>query len=116
MFAGLQFVHEQVQPLIDAQNKFKQEVGKDKIDVALRLPHPDLKNKVGELVADKLEKVYKIGDRLEREAAQLAVYDEILSDMSVFDDFKVDDCEVTDGQIRSIVDHFEYEAVRKIDL
>jgi len=109
---GLKFAHEQVQPIIDAQVKYTKEVGKEKSEVELIKPHPDLKKKVSELTFDKLSEIYKIADKLERQTAQSALLDGILADMSVFDEFKNNDEEVPTGHIHMMFDQVEYDVIR----
>lgn len=111
---GLKLAHEKMQPLIEAQNKYQKDVGKDKAEVALFNPHPDLKAKVSELCESKLEKIFDtISDKLERENACHETLDSLLSDMTVFDDFKVDDKDVPEGHIRTMFDLVEYDVIRK---
>ncbi|MCA9406416.1 MAG: polyribonucleotide nucleotidyltransferase, partial [Candidatus Omnitrophica bacterium] len=111
---GLQFAEDQMAAQIEAQDKFQKEVGKPKTEVALSNLHPDLKAKVSELAYDKLEQTFGIADKLERENAQHAVLDGLVSDMSVYEPYKVNDKEVTAGNIRTVFDLVEYDIVRKL--
>lgn len=111
---GLKFAQEKLQPVIEAQLKYQKEVGKQKAVVELFRPHPDLKKKVSQLAYDKLFNVYKIADKLERQAAQNVLLDEVLSDMSVFEEFKVNDKEVSVGHIKTMFDQVEYDVVRNL--
>jgi len=109
---GLKFVHEQMQPVIEGQNKLQKDAGKEKMEVDLFKPHPDLKAKITELSAEKLKTIFHIVDKAERELALTALLDELLSDMSVYDDFMVDEKEVPQGHIKALFDEVEYEVVR----
>ena len=111
---GLKLAHEKMQPLIEAQNKFRKEVGKEKAEVELFNPHPELINKVRELSHSKLEAAYKISDKLKREEACHAGLEELLSDLSRFDEYKVNDEEVSQGHLKTMYDKIEYEVVRDL--
>jgi polyribonucleotide nucleotidyltransferase len=111
---GLKFAHEKMQPLIDAQAEFRNQVGKEKKEVSLFNPHPDLKAKIKELSYDSLSKGYAIADKAEREEAVGSILDGLLSDMSVYDSFKQDDKDVPAGHIKTLFDHVEYEVVRNM--
>ncbi len=110
--AALKFGEDNMQPIIDAQNEFQKIAGKEKSEVALFSPHPDLKNKISELTKDKLTEAYNIGDKEERENALHVLLDSLLADKAVFDAFKVDDQEVPSAHIRTLFDQIEYEVVR----
>ena len=113
--AGLKFAQDQMLAQIDAQNEFRGKVGKDKTDIILFNPHPDLKAKVSELSLDRLRKIYStIEEKQERDDAQRALLDELLSDMSVFDAYKQEGQEVVPaGHIHMMFDKVEYEVVRE---
>lgn len=111
---GLKYAQAQMIPMIDAQNQFRKQVGKEKVTVELFKPNPALKDKIHSLAFTRLLKVYEIADKQAREEAQTKLLDEILSDKSAFDAFKVDDKEVPDGHIRLVFDQVEYAVVRKL--
>ena len=110
---GLKYAQENLGVVVDAQNSFRDAHGKPKAEVPLFNPHPDLKGKVEELCTQKLEKVYQIADKGERETARRALLDELTGDMSVFDAYKVDDQDVPAGHIHMMFDKVEYDVVRK---
>ncbi len=110
---ALEFANKELQVSREKQLELREAVGKSKVEVKLRNPHPDLQNKVIELAKDRVVESYKIADKTERENALKSALDEILSDMSVFEEYKVEDREVSANDIREIFDHLEYEEVRK---
>jgi len=110
---ALEFANKELQVSREKQLELREAVGKPKAEVSLRNPHPDLQNKVAELAKDRVVEAYKIADKIERENALKANLNEILSDMSVFEEYKVDDKEVSANDVRAIFDHLEYEEVRK---
>ncbi|MBF0521625.1 MAG: polyribonucleotide nucleotidyltransferase [Candidatus Omnitrophica bacterium] len=111
---GLNFAQKELQPLIDAQETFKKQCGKAKVSVDLIQAHPDLKKKVEALCLAKLTKIYQIADKMERENAQGVLFDELVSDMAIFESYKVGEREVTKGQLKEILDQIEYDVVRKM--
>ena len=46
---ALRFAGEQLQPVREIQNEFHKKVGKEKADVELFNPHPELKGKISEI-------------------------------------------------------------------
>ena len=111
---GLKLAHEKMQPLIEAQNKFRKDVGKEKVEVELFKPHPELINKVREISHGTLQAAYKISDKLKREEACHDGLEELLSDVSRFDEYKVNDEEVSTGHLKAMYDKIEYEVVRDL--
>ncbi len=112
MVAALKFATEQLQPSREVQLELQKQIGKEKIEVALINAHPDLKSKVTELVGTGMADAYKIADKAERENALSALHTKIFSDMSVFDALKVDNREVSKGDINAILEELQYEIVR----
>ncbi|MBF0479244.1 MAG: polyribonucleotide nucleotidyltransferase [Candidatus Omnitrophica bacterium] len=110
---GLRFAHEQVQVLVEAQNKFRKQCGKEKADVELFQPHPDLKKKIHDMALGPIQEAYKINDKIAREQAVIAVADDVLKNLEAFQEFKINDREVTEGQIKMIMEAVEYAAVRE---
>ncbi len=110
---ALEFANKELQVNREKQLELREAVGKPKAEVALRNPHPDLKNKIIELAQEKVVQAYKIADKAERENFLTKILDDILSDMSIFDEFKVDDREVSVNEIRAMFDDLEYQEVRK---
>ena len=55
---GLKFAHEQMQAQIEGQDKFKKQAGKEKEEVALLKPHPDLKGLIAQKTQTKLKEIY----------------------------------------------------------
>ncbi|MBP9854118.1 MAG: polyribonucleotide nucleotidyltransferase [Candidatus Omnitrophica bacterium] len=110
---GLKFAQAQMAEMIEIQNQFKKQVGKTKAKVELFNPHPELKKKVSSLIQNKLEKVYSIADKLQREEERRKTVDELLSDLTVFEQYKVNDKDVPAGHIMMMFDKVEYDVVRK---
>jgi len=113
MVEALEFANKAMQGIFEKQLDLQKQVGRPKAEVALFNPHPDLQHKVAELTQGKLAGIYQIGDKAEREGALKALLNDILSDMSVFDEYKVDDTEVSKNDVRTMFDNLEYDIVRK---
>lgn len=110
---GLNFAQAQMGEMIELQNQFKQRIGKPKAEVKLFTPHPDLKKKVSELIQAKLEKVYTIADKMQREEARQSVLEGLLTDQTAFQQFKENDNDIPAGHILAMFDKVEYDVVRK---
>ena len=111
---ALEFAFKALQPVREAQIKFRQDVGKEKVKPELFTPHPQLKDKIRKLVEGRLEKAYEIPDKQTRENALSEILNEISSDLSSFEEFKVEDREVSKGHLKAMFDQIEYEHVRKM--
>jgi len=109
---ALQFAEKEMQPLRDIQEEFRKKVGVDKAEVQLSNPHPDLKKKVAELAQSDLASAYEIAEKEERETACNKVLDDLLADLSVFDELKEEDKDIS-GDIKSVFDEVEYDLIRE---
>jgi polyribonucleotide nucleotidyltransferase len=111
---AIEFAFEKLSVIREAQEDFRREVGQQKARVALSRQHPDLRKKVAELAKGRLTGIYKIGDKEQREEAMDALLAEIVSDMSVFDPYKVNDKDVTQADIKMVFEQIEYDEVRRL--
>lgn len=114
MIEALHYAAQQMQPVLEIQNEFRKQAGKEKSKVVLFNPHPELKGKISALVGRRLTDVYKIGDKERREEALNVLLDEIVSDLSVFEAYKVGEKEVSAGHIKMLFDQIEYDEVRRL--
>lgn len=111
---ALDFAQNQMSQMIDLQNEYRKQCGKEKAEVVLFNPHPQLKSKVESLCKEKLAKIYdSISDKSSRESALRDLLDSIKSDMSVFDECKVNDKDVPAGHVAAMFDLIEYDVVRE---
>jgi polyribonucleotide nucleotidyltransferase len=113
---ALELAHKQILPMIEKVKEFKAQVGKDKAEVQLFNPHPDLKEKVRAVTFDKLTAIYSAtGDKANREDALSALWDEIVANKSQFNDCLQDgEEEVPTGHIHTMYDLIEYEVIREL--
>ena len=100
---GLELAFKELQAVRKIQTNSVNNPAKDKADVELVKPLPGLKEKVAELAEDRLAEVYKISDKAQREDALQGLLDDISSDLSVFDEFKQDDKEISESNIRTML-------------
>ena len=111
---ALGYAAQQLQSVRDIQNEFRKKAGKEKADIALYNPHPKLKAKVAEILGGRLTGAYKIGDKEQREEALNILLDEITGDLTAFEDYKVDEKEVSVDHLKMMFDQIEYEEVRRL--
>jgi len=111
---ALRYAAEQLEPVRKIQNEFQKQAGKEKAEVELFNPHPELKGKIAELLKGRLTDVYKIGDKEQREEKLNALLDEITGDLSVFEAYKTDGEDVSVGHLKMLFDQIEYEEVRRL--
>ncbi|MBN1870694.1 MAG: polyribonucleotide nucleotidyltransferase [Candidatus Omnitrophica bacterium] len=111
---ALKFAAKQLEPVREIQNKFSKQAGKEKANVALSNLHPDLKGKIVKMVGSRLADAYTIGDKEDRENALNGLLDEITGDLTAFEDYKVDDNEISVDHVKMIFDQIEYEEVRRL--
>ncbi len=111
---ALEFALEKLQPIREIQNDFCKKAGKPKAQVQLFSVHPGLKDKIASIINGRLTDIYKIADKERREDALRDLLEEVLSDMSVFEEFKVGEREVTESDIKLLFDQIEYDEVRRL--
>ncbi len=73
------FAHEGMKPLLDLQNKLREEVGKQKWEIKPPEENTELKAKVEEVAAAGMEEVVKIADKMERGERYEALKEEVLA-------------------------------------
>ena len=113
---ALHFAFEQMKLIQELQMTFQKEVGQPKRDVELSLPSSELKEKVASLSRKKISESYKIAEKAERETALNEIQQDLIKDLSVYDDCKVSDRDITEKDINKIFDTLQYEEVRELVL
>jgi len=111
---ALNFSAENMQTIINTLNEFQKQVGQEKASVELFSPHPELINKVGQLANGRFKAIYSIADKAAREEGLSELCNELLADMTVYDEYKVNDKEVSTSDIKLMIDQLEYEEVRRL--
>ncbi len=111
---GLRFAQEALQSVRRAQEDFRKQVGIPKAAVELIKSHPGLKNKVAEIVGNRLSQAYSMADKTKREEAQGQLFDDITKDLTVYQEFKPATRDVTAGDIKMAMEIIEYDLVRKM--
>ncbi|MDP8266026.1 MAG: polyribonucleotide nucleotidyltransferase [Candidatus Aceula meridiana] len=110
------FASEKLQALITMQEELAKNIGKAKADVELSEVNPALVDKVRSLASAKFKEIYKIADKDERQTAASDLAKELLSDVSVFEEFKGDADEVPASAIKAALEEIEAEELRKVVL
>ncbi len=111
---ALKFALKELQVVREFQLKLRDQVGRPKAHVTLTNPPPELKPKIEELSLSGLKEAYQIADKQKREDARQAVIKDLISDMSVFEAFKVGERAVKESDIKAIFEEIEYEHVRTL--
>ncbi len=111
---GLKFAQEALQSIRQAQEDFRKQVGIPKANVELIKSQPGLKNKVAEIIGHRLAQAYAIADKSKREEVQGALYDELMKDLTVYQEFKPEVRDITAGDIKMVLEALEYDLVRKM--
>ena len=111
---GLEYAFKELQPIREIQESFQKKVGLVKTKITLINPHPGLKDKVNELLKGRLTKAYQTADKQKREDAVHELYDEISSNLAIFESYKTDHREVTEDVIKNIFEELQYDEVRRL--
>jgi polyribonucleotide nucleotidyltransferase len=111
---ALDFVADRIGMVLDLQKKMRSQIGKEKADIETRPMNQDLLDKVRKMSKEQLAKAYKIADKGERDNARLVILDSLMADMTVYDEFKRSDEEISASEIIKIFDLVEYDEVRRL--
>lgn len=111
---AIRYGFEQLQPVLKAQNDFREQVGVEKTDVPLFQSPEELKTKIAQLTKGRLTEIYNIDEKEQREEALGILLDEVIADMSAFEEYKINDRAVTASDIKLIFDQIEYDEVRRL--
>ncbi|MDI3257274.1 MAG: polyribonucleotide nucleotidyltransferase [Kyrpidia sp.] len=82
MLDAIMFGHEQLQPLIDLQERMRREVGQEKMEPELHAPDEQIALAVREYATEKLKAAIRTPEKLAREEAINAVQEETLEHFS----------------------------------
>jgi len=110
---ALKFAHEKLRPIASIQNELVKTVGKKKVSVEIEEYSPQLIKKLREMSLPKLSKVYQIPDKEEREKALDALLKELTSDLTIFEEYKTAEKEVSTADIKNILHEIEYHEIRR---
>jgi polyribonucleotide nucleotidyltransferase len=113
---GLKFAEGFLEGIIEVQQELCRQAGKDKKEVELFLISQELKDKVFDLCFDRLEEVLKSSEWREKEEKRKNIKKDLLKDMSLFQEFKIKDKDVTETDILNIFDEVESGVIRKLVL
>ncbi|MBI5150883.1 MAG: polyribonucleotide nucleotidyltransferase [Candidatus Omnitrophica bacterium] len=111
---AVKYAFQKLQPTREIQDKFRQQVGAEKTKAAIFRASEELKKKVAEMTRGRLTEIYNIGEKEEREEALNMLLDEVRSDMTVFEAYKINDRALTPADIKVVFDQVEYDEVRRL--
>ena len=113
MLEALLFGHEAIKELCAFQEKIRQEIGKEKIEVKLFQPEQALFEEIKGKYEAKISQAIKTFDKLEREENTEAVKLEVIAEYEAkYAD--ADDLEAKMREIRQIADQLEFDEVRRL--
>ena len=113
MVDALMFGHEAIKELVEFQEKITKKIGKEKIEVELKVLDEDLIKEVSEFAEDKMLEAIQIKDNLEKYAA----IDKVKEDTLEFFNEKYQEKEEIESilnDVKKIVDNIEGEQVRSL--
>ncbi len=113
---ALYFAHEQVQPIIDMQERLREKVGKDKLEFTEPHPDPELEEKVASVIRDRLSEALTVKEKLNRYAAIDEVFSALMDELGEeYAERRREVHEVFDGLKKKIVRGWILEEGRRLD-
>jgi len=104
---AVKFGYDNLKVILHMQDEFKRQHGKEKADVECKKITPELMKKVQELAGDKLQEVYKLSKKEEREEAVDLLYKELEEKLTQEDhsaaDIKIALVELEKEQVRKTI-------------
>ncbi len=113
---ALVFAYEKLKPVAQIQQELIKAVGKNKKEFRTDSYPEALVNKISELGRERVAKIYRIGQKEEREAAVDQLIADLTADLTVYEPFKGDRAEISAGDVKAILHEIEYEESRKLVL
>ncbi|MCX5681480.1 MAG: polyribonucleotide nucleotidyltransferase, partial [Candidatus Omnitrophica bacterium] len=114
---AIAFGLEKLQPLIAVQKDLIKDIGEQKVDVPLYNIDPRLIEKVCQMTSSKFSAIYKIGEKEEREKALQELVEDLMGDLSIFDEFKREgQDEISRSDVKRALEEVEAAEIRKIIL
>jgi polyribonucleotide nucleotidyltransferase len=110
--AALQFAHESIQPVVNAQNELAARAGKPKRQITVNVVPEEILNEAKSLAGERMIPALLTQKKLEREAAVKAVTDEV--GKKLVEKFGAE--KVTDFVLKDAFYYIQKEAVRKLIL
>ena len=110
---ALKLAFKQLQAFLAIQLDLRKKVGEKKLKVELKTPAVALVNKVRDLSKKRLAEIYGgISDKKEREEALNALFDTLVKDMTVYQEFAPEGGAISAGVVAAVYDSVQYEVVR----
>lgn len=114
---AIAFGFEKLQSLIAVQKDMIKNIGEAKADVKLYNIDPRLIEKIRQMAGSKFSAIYKIGEKEEREKASQELVKELMSDLSIFDEFKREGQDaISKSTVKMALEEVEAAEIRKLIL
>lgn len=114
---AIAFGFEKLQSLIAVQKDMIKNIGEPKADVKLYNIDPRLIEKIRQMAGSKFSAIYKIGEKEEREKASQELVKELMSDLSIFDEFKREGQDaISKSTVKMALEEVEAAEIRKLIL
>ncbi len=113
---GLEFGLEKLKPVASIQKELAKSISKKKANVALEIPSPGLVKKIHQLSIKRLDEIYRVGKKEDRESAQAALLSDLVKDLSIYQEFASPGKEIKESDIKRVLDEVEQDEVRRLIL
>ncbi len=113
---ALKFGAEKLKSVLEIQKELLKVAGSKKVEVALYHIGPALISKVKSLAHARLAKIYKIGEKAEREEATNLLLKDLTGDLAQFEGCGLEGKEVSATDIKIALEEVEQEEVRRMIL
>ena len=109
MLAALEFGHQQAQPLIQMQKELQQDVGKEKLQVAVPELPEGLEDKVRTIATDKIRELLNITEKKDRRTQLKEYYAQVVESLQ-------EEYPESEADIKEVLHTIEKELTRKMIL
>ena len=111
------FGHEKLQALLTMQKDLIRTVGQPKAQIEFYCIDPRLVEKIRSMVSGELSQIYKIAEKEEREQASDNLIKKVMSDLTLFDEFKREGQEkISPVDVKIALEEIQSEEMRRIAL
>jgi len=117
MLDAIMFGHERIKELVEFQEEIIAEVGKERIEVELKVPSQDLIDEVHQLEDGRITKAVSIAEKIERQDTIKAIEDEIIDSLEEkYLDQGMDKYDVKDliSDAKHVLEEIQVKEVRRL--
>lgn len=113
---GIEFAYGKLQSIMTAQKELASSAGQKKAEIEISQVPAALIDKIKALSLKRLNEIYKIGQKEEREEAINTLCKELTSDLSVYEGLNPAGQEITEADIKIALHEVEAQEVRRVVL